>query len=84
MSNVEAVKPEKPAPAEHFIDLTPTWSGVLPVYLVVLRDGSEEGRREAVKELQRMAQAADLWNAYIKAQESINPLHGGSQEGPKV
>ncbi len=41
------------------IDLTPTWSGVLPVLLAALTEGTEEGRRLAKIELARMARIAD-------------------------
>mgnify|MGYP000979826760 CR=1 FL=1 len=48
------------------IDCTPTWSGILNWYLVVLEDGSAEGKKIAKEELRRMAQAADNWVAHCK------------------
>ncbi|MGO1069472.1 hypothetical protein [Lysobacter sp. CA199] len=45
------------------IALTPTWRDVLPILLTVLIEGTAEGKREARVELERMAKAADLWNA---------------------
>lgn len=48
------------------IDLTPTWSAVLPMLLAVLEDGSEAGRKMARAELARMAEAADAYNAIPK------------------
>ena len=45
------------------IDLTPTWAQILPALLAVVQDGTPEGQRAAVTELQRMAQAADRLNA---------------------
>jgi hypothetical protein len=49
------------------IDATPTWRGILPVYLTVIEQGGENGRRIAREELARMAEAADKWNAHAKA-----------------
>ena len=42
------------------IDVTPTWEQILPTLLLLLRNSNEKGKAEAVKELQRMARAADL------------------------
>lgn len=41
------------------IDVTPTWSVVLPMLLTVLESGTEQGKRDAREELKRMARAAD-------------------------
>lgn len=49
------------------IDLTPTWSGILPGLLAVIENGTGEGRRLAREELARMAQAADKYNELAKA-----------------
>lgn len=51
------------APVE-FIDMTPTWAGLLPVLAELLERGNAEGRKTARAELARMAQAADKWNAH--------------------
>jgi len=48
------------------IDCTPTWEGILNWYLAVLEDGNREGKSIAKKELLRMAQAADSYNAWCK------------------
>jgi len=48
------------------VDITPTWAGILPALIAVIRDGTPEGQRAAVTELQRMAQAADRLNALAK------------------
>jgi hypothetical protein len=59
-------KESAPAPAPkgpETIDLTPTWSGILPALLLVLESGTAEGRKMARDELRRMAQAADQANA---------------------
>jgi hypothetical protein len=42
------------------IDATPTWSGVLPLYIEALMSGNFEGRKAATQELARMAQLADI------------------------
>lgn len=44
------------------INLTPSWRGLLPALIAVIQDGTPEGQRLAVIELQRMAQAADRLN----------------------
>lgn len=55
-------------PESKSIDITPTWSGVLPALLAAVADGTPEGKRMAREELGRMAQAADHWNAHCKAE----------------
>jgi hypothetical protein len=54
-----------------FIDLTPSWAAVLPALLAVIQDGTPEGQRLAVTELQRMSEAADRFNEL--AQPSTEP-----------
>ena len=50
------------------IDMTPSWSGILPALLVVLEGGTNEANKRSIREeLQRMADAADKWNAHRKA-----------------
>jgi hypothetical protein len=49
-----------------YIDMTPTWSEILPTYLLILRDATEEGKKAAVEELTRMAKIADLYNDAVK------------------
>lgn len=49
-----------------YIDMTPTWEGLLPYLLVVMRDGSFEGQKLARAELTRMAKLAD---AYVQTQK---------------
>lgn len=48
------------------IDITPTWVAVLPILLAALENGTDEGKRIAREELQRMADAADLYNASVR------------------
>lgn len=45
------------------IDLTPTWSGVLPVYLAAICDGTPAAQAAARSELMRMAKLADAASA---------------------
>lgn len=53
-----------------YIDLTPTWAGVLPIYLAVLENpnAGHDGRTAAREELARMAKLADLYVAGQKAE----------------
>lgn len=55
------------------IEATPTWSGVLPLLIAALQDGTEEARDTATQELRRMAKAADLWNARDKSPATDTP-----------
>jgi hypothetical protein len=46
------------------IDLTPTWSGILPALLAVIANGETvEARKAAEQELARMARIADKYVA---------------------
>jgi len=47
-------------------DMTPTWEGLLPLYLMSYENGASEGRRASLQELQRMARLADLYVASKK------------------
>ena len=53
------------------IDLTPKWSGIWRVYLMVLQnpDASFDAINTAELELSRMAEAADKWNEYVTSTE---------------
>jgi len=48
------------------VDITPTWTGVLPVLLAALQDGTPKGKAMAIDELRNMALAADEWNKHCK------------------
>lgn len=51
----------------HYIDMTPTWSEILPVLLMLLTQSeTEEGRKTAHDELKRMAALADERVAQVK------------------
>jgi hypothetical protein len=65
----EGAKPAKtPAPPQTptMVDVTPTWSAILPLLLTVYKDGNFQGIKEAEGELKRMAQLADLYVASQK------------------
>ena len=53
------------------IDMTPKWSGIWRVYLMVLQNpkASFDSIKDAELELSRMAEAADKWNDYVKSQK---------------
>lgn len=58
-----------------FIDVTPTWGDILPHWLMLYRfavrgecDDNEKIIENAEAEFEKMAQAADKWNAYCKEQ----------------
>ncbi len=52
------------------IDITPTWAGVLPIYLGVLENPNAAvvARKAALEELARMAKLADLYVAQQKSE----------------
>lgn len=49
------------------INATPTWAAVLPLLFAALENGTAEGKRIARAELERMAIAADSFNAAVAA-----------------
>jgi len=52
----------------HKIDVTPTWSEVLPLMLEVVRHGEYDATKRIVQQFERMAETADYWNAEVKAE----------------
>jgi len=48
------------------IDMTPTWRAILPIILIGLENGNEDGRKIAMQELYRLADIADAYNASVK------------------
>jgi len=48
------------------IDLTPSWSALLPLYLAAIKDGSDIAADAAQSELTRMARLADAYVALKK------------------
>lgn len=51
------------------IDVTPTWSGILPALMMLLESPSAEARQTAKDELLRMAKLADRQMAWIEAND---------------
>ncbi len=51
-----------------YIDVTPTWSALLPAMLAVIRnpDAPVEAVQNIEAQMARMAQAADLWNQHVR------------------
>lgn len=45
--------------ATQYIDVTPSWEGLVPYLVTLIENGSIEGRKIAREELHRMARAAD-------------------------
>jgi hypothetical protein len=59
-------------PAMQTIDMTPTWSGLLPVMVHILQHSeSESSKRDIADELTKMARAADRWNTHCKEQCAV-------------
>ena len=44
------------------IDMSPTWTEMVSVFVVLIESGSPQGRAAAIKELYRLAQMVDRWN----------------------
>lgn len=42
-------------------DCTPTWAGIVGIYINALENGSKDGKQAAREEIKRMAQLADLY-----------------------
>lgn len=55
------------------IDATPTWRAILPIILTALEIGTPEGKRIAKEELERMADAADAYNAQVDKANQPKP-----------
>lgn len=53
------------------VDLTPTWVGVLPIYITALTEGTPKGQQMAQEELRFMARVADLFNELASAAEGL-------------
>lgn len=49
------------------VDITPSWEGVLPIYLAVIENSSSpHARKVAMDELRRMAKLADAYIASVR------------------
>ena len=62
------------------IDMTPTWEGILPLYIAGIESGSFEGIKNATEELYRMARLADK---YVAAEKERNLTWSMDQYPPK-
>ncbi len=49
-----------------YIDMTPTWEGLLPALRAMTEHGTDEAREVAWSELAKACRAADLWNAHCE------------------
>jgi hypothetical protein len=52
----------KEIPAVRTIDVTPTWRAIVPILLMGIENGNADGRKIAMEEIYRMADAADAFN----------------------
>lgn len=50
-------------PKLKYIDMTPTWVGLMPALFAVLENGTEIGKQQAREELMHLAQQVDKLNA---------------------
>ena len=50
------------------VDLTPTWSAILPLLLMALKDGQPDAQAVAKEEMERMAQLADIGADAVRMQ----------------
>src|ERR1700753_2325028 len=66
------------------LDLTPTWSGLLPVYLEAFESGNQTGRTAALSELKRMALLADKYVEIVKKAEAEGSTDRIKVEIPKA
>jgi hypothetical protein len=81
----EAPATDSPIREVRYIDITPTWSAVLPVLLFGLDAGTPEGRKIAREELARMARAADAYNASLpKNDDDVAEPAPRSDEAPPL
>ncbi len=68
------------------IDITPEWSGLIGGMMMVLEDGTEEGKRGMREEFKRMAQLLDTfnkveWGTVIEAAETRRTQWQGLANG---
>lgn len=52
------------------VDITPTWSGIVPALLIMLKSDSHAAREVAEAEMHRMARLADKMIAHLKTLEN--------------
>ena len=51
------------------VDITPTWTSIMPAIIAVLEDGTEEGKKMAREELMELAKNAD---GIVRANRSVD------------
>jgi hypothetical protein len=65
-----------------YVDITPTWRGLLPLYLAAHGSGSFQAIKEAESELGRMADLADLYVKLAKHDpDAIRAMLDAIKEG---
>jgi hypothetical protein len=47
------------------IDITPTWAAAMPLLILLIESGTEDGRKAATEELMRLARDVDKANAAL-------------------
>lgn len=54
------------------VDITPTWSGILPLMLDIVSNpkADRQAREVMLKEFRSMARAADLYNEHAKSESA--------------
>ena len=60
-----------------YIDLTPTWEGIVPILLQILEYGDEKGKDFPIGEIKRMAKIADKYSKALKKIINNQPLDKG-------
>tara|TARA_R110002020_G_scaffold150679_1_gene327502 strand:+ start:289 stop:480 length:192 start_codon:yes stop_codon:yes gene_type:complete len=48
------------------VDMTPTWSDILPLMLAGLNNSTQQGHGAIEQQFGQMAEAADKWNAHCR------------------
>jgi hypothetical protein len=59
--------------AAGFVDLTPTWSGIVNLFMAALEGGNHTAKDAARTELTRMAALADRFVAFCKPTSTVGP-----------
>lgn len=67
----ETVAAVSPDAQPEVIDVTPTWSSLLPVFRAILEDGSAESQAAIWEEIERMAKLADLYVASLSPDPAV-------------
>jgi hypothetical protein len=72
-NTVEARVAEAKIKTAGFVDLTPTWSGIVRLFMAALEDGNHTAKDAARTELTRMAALADRFVAFCKPTSTVGP-----------